>query len=67
VDASLKEKTWLMGQRFTVADAYLFTVLRWAYALKLDLTGLSNIEGFMKRMSERESVKAALAAEQASA
>ncbi len=67
VDASLKEKTWLMGQRFTVADAYLFTVLRWALALKLDLTGLSNIEGFMKRMSERESVKAALAAEQASA
>lgn len=67
VDAALKDKTWLMGQRFTVADAYLFTVLRWAQALALDLNGLANIEGFMDSMNQRESVKAALAAEQASA
>ncbi len=66
VNESLKDQAWITGQRFTVADAYLFTVLRWAQALKLDLAGLDNIAGFMQRMNERESVKAALAAEKAS-
>lgn len=39
IDASLKEKQWLSGHRFTIADGYLFTVLRWAWAVKLDMTG----------------------------
>jgi glutathione S-transferase len=43
VDESLKDKQWLNGHRFTIADGYLFTVLRWAYAVKLDMEGYSNI------------------------
>ncbi|MCT4703712.1 glutathione transferase GstA [Enterobacteriaceae bacterium H20N1] len=63
VNEELNDKQWLMGLRFSVADAYLFTVLRWAYAVKLEMNGLSNIEAFMARMKARPAVEAALAAE----
>lgn len=63
VDDELNGKQWLMGLRFTIADAYLFTVLRWALAVKLDISELKNIAQFMARMEERPAVKAALAAE----
>ncbi|MBV4413460.1 glutathione transferase GstA [Enterobacteriaceae bacterium YMB-R22] len=63
VDEKLSDNPWLMGTRFTIADAYLFTVLRWAQALKLDINGLKNIERFMAQMQERPAVKAATAAE----
>ncbi|OAT31870.1 glutathione S-transferase [Buttiauxella brennerae ATCC 51605] len=63
VDEELNDKQWLMGLRFSVADAYLFTVLRWANAVKLDLAGLDNIDAFMERMKARPAVAAALTAE----
>jgi glutathione S-transferase len=63
VNEELKDKQWLMGSRFTVVDAYLFTVLRWAYGLKLDLAGLTNIEAYVERMKARPAVSAALTAE----
>jgi glutathione S-transferase len=54
---------WVSGPRFTIADAYLFTVLRWARAVKLDMSGLKNIEAYMARVAARPAVVAALAAE----
>lgn len=63
VDAALKEGQWICGSRFTIADAYLFTVLRWAYAVKLNMDGLENIAAYMKRMAERPGVAAAMKAE----
>ncbi|CAM8677560.1 glutathione transferase GstA [Leclercia sp. M-A074-M] len=63
VNASLKEDQWICGQRFTIADAYLFTVLRWARAVKLNMEGLSHIDAYMSRMAERPAVAAALEAE----
>ena len=63
VDAALKEGQWICGSRFTIADAYLFTVLRWAYAVKLNIDGLENIAAYMKRVAERPGVAAALKAE----
>ncbi|WP_434584494.1 glutathione transferase GstA [Klebsiella sp. R390] len=63
VDGSLADKQWLNGHRFTIADGYLFTVLRWAYALKLDMTGYPHIAVWMQHMAARPSVAAALAAE----
>ncbi|HAU5591462.1 TPA: glutathione transferase GstA [Citrobacter amalonaticus] len=63
VDAALKEGQWICGSRFTIADAYLFTVLRWAYAVKFNMDGLENIAAYMKRMAERPGVAAALKAE----
>lgn len=63
VNTSLNGKTWIMGNRFTVADAYLFTVLRWAFALQLPMSDFTHITGFMSRMTARPAVNAALQAE----
>ncbi|HAU4331524.1 glutathione transferase GstA [Citrobacter freundii] len=63
VNESLKDNPWICGQRFSIADAYLFTVLRWAYAVKLNMEGFSHIEAYMARMAERPAVTAALKAE----
>lgn len=63
VNEELTDKQWLMGLRFSVADAYLFTVLRWGKAIKLNFDGLDNIEHYLARMQARPAVAAALAAE----
>ncbi|MNP55286.1 Glutathione S-transferase GstA [compost metagenome] len=63
MNESLKDEQWICGQRFTIADAYLFTVLRWARAVKLNMEGLSHIDAYMQRMAERPAVAAALEAE----
>ncbi len=64
VDSQLEGKAYLMGDTFTVADAYLFTVTRWAAFVKVDLAGLKNIEAYMARVNARPAVQAALEAEQ---
>ncbi len=63
VDDALQDRQWLMGLRFTVADAYLYVMMRWAKAVKLDLTGLDALESWFKRTNERPAVQAALKAE----
>lgn len=63
VNDELTDKQWLMGLRFSVADAYLFTVLRWGKAVKLNFDGLENIEQYLARMQARPAVAAAIAAE----
>ncbi|MGB9096211.1 glutathione transferase GstA [Erwinia sp.] len=63
VDQQLEGKQWLMGSKFSVADAYLFTVMRWAKAIKLDLSGFDELEAWFKRVAERPAVEAALKAE----
>ena len=47
----------------TVADPYLFAVTGWAPQLGVDLSQLANVQAFLGRMTERDSVKAALEAE----
>ncbi len=59
----LEQGPWLMGAQFTVADPYLFTVLRWTKRFEVDLGKFPSIVDFMTRMNERPAVKAALAAE----
>ncbi|WNN50182.1 glutathione transferase GstA [Siccibacter colletis] len=63
INESLEGKQWLVGTRFSVADAYLFTVLRWAPHVGLNLDGYSNITAYMARVEARPAVAAALAAE----
>jgi glutathione S-transferase len=41
---------------FTIADAYLFTVLNWSRATSIDLTPYAPITAFMGRMHRRPSV-----------
>ena len=63
VDASLADKQWLTGHRFTIADGYLFTVLRWGYAIKLDMAACGHIGSWMAQVAARPAVADALAAE----
>jgi glutathione S-transferase len=63
VEKQLEGRNYLFGDRFTVADAYLFTLTRWARAVKLDLSGFTNLEAFQKRVGSRKAVIAALRAE----
>ena len=63
VDAELAEKKYLMGSDFTVADAYLFVVVRWASAVRLEMSGFRNLARFVERVTERPAVRQALEAE----
>jgi glutathione S-transferase len=63
IDKQLEGRRYLLGDRFTVADAYLFTLTRWARAVKLDLTGFPNLEAFQKRVGSRKAVLEAMRAE----
>ncbi|WP_347254687.1 glutathione transferase GstA [Leminorella grimontii] len=63
VDSVLQTRPYILGASFSVADAYLFTVTRWAAAVKLDLRGLKALADYMARMADRPAVKAALKAE----
>ncbi|WP_318389372.1 glutathione transferase GstA [Enterobacter sp.] len=63
VNDALNGKSWVAGEHFTIADAYLYNVLRWARAVKLEMSELANIEPYMARVSARPAVAAALAAE----
>ena len=60
MDEQLAGKTYLMGEQFSVADAYLYTVSRWAGFVGLDLSGMANILAFQQRMAQRPAVQAAL-------
>ncbi|MBL8311800.1 MAG: glutathione transferase GstA [Burkholderiales bacterium] len=63
VDAQLAGKQYLMGEQFSVPDAYLFTVTTWAKYVGLDLTAFDHLGAFMARMAARPAVQAALEAE----
>ena len=63
LDKQLQSRSFLFGDRFTVADAYLFTVTSWAGVLKLDLSKLAHLQEFQKRVAARPAVKAAMTAE----
>jgi glutathione S-transferase len=60
VDGQLAGKSYLMGEDFTVADAYLFTVTNWTGATQVDIDDLANIQAFRQRMLARPSVQAAM-------
>ena len=63
VDGQLAGKDYLMGKQFTVADGYLFTMLRWADAMKFDLSGLTNLLAYKARVGARPMVQEALVKE----
>lgn len=65
VAASLAHGPYLLGEQFTVADGYLYTVLNWSKHVGLDLAPWPALTGFMERVGSRPSVQAARAAESA--
>ena len=63
VEGELAKGPYLMGEQFTVADAYLFTVVGWSRLVGVDISALPRLGEFMARMRARPAVQAALRAE----
>ena len=60
---SSKASSYLMGDAFSVADAYLFTVTNWAKHVGIDISACKNLGAFMARMAARPAVQEAMKAE----
>jgi glutathione S-transferase len=63
IEDVLAKQPWLLGDHFTVADAYLFTVTNWARHVELDLSGFPALLAFQKRVADRPAVQTVLEAE----
>ncbi|MDP8986389.1 MAG: glutathione transferase GstA [Pseudomonadota bacterium] len=63
LSGSLGTKTYVMGDTFTVADAYLFTVLSWSGRLNVDLAKWHALSEYQARVGHRPKVQEALKAE----
>ncbi|MBK5439294.1 glutathione transferase GstA [Pseudomonas sp. TH32] len=60
---TLERQDYLLGAHYSVADTYLFVVLRWAGFFDIDLQQWPALARFQQRIGERPAVIAALAAE----
>lgn len=64
INIVLSEQNYLVGNRFSVADAYLFTVMRWAQSLKLDMFRYPALAAsYLDHIAERPDVLTALKVE----
>ncbi|MBM5812221.1 MAG: glutathione transferase GstA [Gammaproteobacteria bacterium] len=62
-NGQLAGRAYLLGEEFSVADAYLFTVLSWTKFIPLDLGQWPNLAAYQQRVAARPAVQAALKAE----
>ena len=64
VEARLGDgRSYLLGEDFTPADAYLFTVTNWSKGIGHDLSGFPRLEALRARIAARPAVQAAMKAE----
>jgi glutathione S-transferase len=63
VDSQLEGKQYLMGNSFTLPDAYLFTVTNWSKPLGIDISALKNLSAYQARIAARPTVQEAMKAE----
>jgi glutathione S-transferase len=63
LEKSLEGRQYSTGDKFSVADAYLFTVLNWTNMHKIDVSKWPNIKSFMARVGARPAVQETLKAE----
>ena len=63
VNQQLEGKQYLMGDHFSVPDAYLFTVTNWTKHVGVDISAMSHLGAFMARVGSRPAVQEALKAE----
>lgn len=63
VDGKLDGRAYLMGDAFTAADAYLWTILGWARHVGIDLSPFANIQRYLGTVAARPAVQRALRAE----
>ena len=63
LSTQLRDQSHLMGDGFTVADAYLFTLLGWCRLTQIDLAKWPVLTAYRERVSGRPAVHAAMKAE----
>jgi glutathione S-transferase len=63
VDGKLAGRSYLMGDVFSAADAYLWTILGWAKHVGIDLSSFANIQRYLGTVAARPAVQKALRAE----
>ncbi len=63
VNAKLEGPEYLAGNRFSAADAYMFTVLRWGSVFDIHVDQWKNVAALMSRVGDRPKLKEALRAE----
>ena len=63
LDKHFAKSQYLMGDAFSLPDAYLFTVLNWTTPTKLDMAPYKNLMAYHARMGARPAVQAAMKAE----
>jgi glutathione S-transferase len=63
LNRAIGDRPFLMGEQFTVADAYLFTVVGWSRHLNFDLGKWPQLQRYMERVGARPQVTEALKAE----
>jgi len=63
LEDQLHERSWLTGER-SIADAYLFVILRWAFDHGVDMRGFDSLDEFLDRMYDDAGVQVALTLEE---
>lgn len=63
IDRMLEGRKWVMGNQYTVGDAYLLVFYRWANRQKMDVKALKNYTALVERMLARPAVKKVMADE----
>jgi glutathione S-transferase len=63
LDGQLEGKQYAMGDTFSVADAYLFTVTNWGQMVGVDIALYTNISAVCARIAARPAVQAAMKAD----
>ena len=63
LDKHLAGKDYIMGDKFSVADAYAFTTINWTKMMNIDISQHKNVTAFMARVAARPKVQDALKAE----
>ncbi|MDB5826288.1 MAG: glutathione transferase GstA [Variovorax sp.] len=63
LDGELADKQYLMGEHFSVADGYLFTITNWAKPMAMDLSPYPNVTAWHARVGARPAVQEAMKAE----
>ena len=63
VEKDMLKGPWVMGERYTICDAYLFTLAQWLEADGVDPNRIPRVIDHRRRMAERAAVKAAIVQE----
>jgi glutathione S-transferase len=63
IERRLADSPYLMGDTFTVADAYCFTIVGWSKFVRIDLAPYPNLRRYIDRIAARPKVREAMQAQ----